>query len=125
MRLERELIELLSGLFDGRLYPIIAPEVGGGKAPPTPLMTYRVSRVRDYDLDGPDGGVTTTLYLEIYARTYPDAVALSAAVIDAAHAWEYADAIYIDDELHWSEQTVKPVLFRISQTWTVQHTNEA
>jgi hypothetical protein len=127
MKLERELsAKLIDEIeaVEGRVYPIIAPEAGGGKAPPTPLIVYNISRTRDYTLEG-SGDAVTSVQIDIYGKTYPVVQEVSQALMASMAEWDFPKALYHEDEMHWSDTTVSPALFRITHTFEFHHADEA
>ncbi|MDD2728174.1 DUF3168 domain-containing protein [Malikia sp.] len=105
MSIQEQLYDLLSGHTDAgsRVFPQVAPE-GTEK----PYIVYqRVSSSSENTLDGRSGLVNTRMQIDVFARTYAQALSVTSAIDGLMDAWEVqnisilsADSFEPDTRLH-------------------------
>lgn len=115
MNVQQQLAALLTGATGAgaEVHPVIAPD-----ATPLPYIVYqRIVSNTENVLDGDSGLVNTRIQIDVYARTYAQAVAVMGQVDALMNTWVVQNISILT--LDGYEDAVK--LFRVTSDYSVWH----
>jgi hypothetical protein len=111
-----------------RVYPILMPQHESGDLTNLPCVVYtKVATERQALYTSTDSLVRATVQIDCYGRTATSVLALAEAVKDSllSHTSATTGGVYVSrwflDTDSWSDDP-EPGLFRVTQTWSVWHT---
>jgi len=112
-----KLTTALSAQVGTRVYPLRAPEKYS-----TPLLVYQCTQ-RDFihDLNGAGDRAISRMQIDVYASSYATASSIATAIKTALTGWTYPHGIFFEGQQDLPEDTVKPILYRVSQDWLIHH----
>lgn len=115
MSLQTDLFTLLTGLFSGRVYPNVAPEL---TAPPYAVYTrVNAQEQNTLDTNGGTGNASAThLQLDVYAATYAAAQASATAVKAALKGWATENTVDGEQDFYEPDTKLHRVMMNVF-TW--------
>tara|TARA_R110000868_G_scaffold291244_2_gene551690 strand:+ start:305 stop:700 length:396 start_codon:yes stop_codon:yes gene_type:complete len=120
-------------LADSGLSALVSTRMSWGKRPQNQsdlpaVVLYRITGMRDYNLDGASGLVDSTVQCDCYAETYSSAKATARALMTAINAYDQTSSgvafqrISIDSERDTNEtESNGRYLFRCSVDLSIWH----
>ena len=107
------LYTLLAPLFAGRVYPNTAPD-----QPVCPYLVYaRISARKTQTIESNGGSgnlVNSNVQLDVYAKTYAAALALSAQIQLALSSWDRQNIVIFEQDFYESDEQLHRIMLELS-----------